>query len=318
MACDARLPPDGGFVNAFKPIGAGSTQVVGRVRRATGIRRVGHCGTLDPLAWGVLPLAVGRATRLSRFVLEMPKVYQAAVLFGVETPSYDLETHPTDEPRMPPPPREVEELLPAFTGVIEQQPPEYSALRVNGVRAYHAVRSGRRPDLQPRRVQIRALDMVAAGRIGVSFVEGRLGFGRGAGSRDALLVGLRIECSSGTYIRALARDLGKALGCGATLFGLVRTRVGPFALGAATEMWQLDIATRNGYLDTLLYAPDTAVEHLPAAILSDGARTEFGHGRPLSRPAAGLHRLYDGQGDFLGLAIGRDGRWTPRVVWRPA
>ena len=245
MARDGQTPPDGGFVNVYKPIGAGSTQVVGRVRRAVGVRRVGHCGTLDPLAWGVLPLAVGRATRLSRYVLEMPKVYQAAVLFGVETPSYDLETHPTGEPRRPPPPQAVEQLLPAFTGAIEQRPPEYSAIQVDGVRAYHSARAGRRLDLPPRQVHIRALDRVAAGRIGVRVVEGRLRFGDGAGSSDGLLAGLRIECSSGTYIRALAGDLGAALDCGAMLFGLVRTRVGPFTLSAATEMWQLDLAARD-------------------------------------------------------------------------
>ena len=318
MARDGQTPPDGGFVNVYKPIGAGSTQVVGRVRRAVGVRRVGHCGTLDPLAWGVLPLAVGRATRLSRYVLEMPKVYQAAVLFGVETPSYDLETHPTGEPRRPPPPQAVEQLLPAFTGSIEQRPPEYSAIQVDGVRAYRSARAGRRLDLPPRQVHVRALDLVAAGRIGVRVVEGRLRFGDGAGSSDGLLAGLRIECSSGTYIRALARDLGAALDCGAMLFGLVRTRVGPFTLSAATEMWQLDLAAREGYLDTLLYAPDTAVEHLPAAVLSDSARVEFSHGRPLNRTAPGLHRLYDGQGDFQGLALGRDGGWTPQVVWKPA
>ena len=318
MARDVAMPPDGGFVNVYKPIGVGSTQTVGRVRRALGLRRVGHCGTLDPLAWGVLPLAVGRATRLSRFIFEMPKVYEAAVLFGIETPSFDLETHPIAAPRPPPSPKAVADLLPAFTGVIEQYPPAYSAVRVGGVRAYQAVRAGQRPKLQPRQVRVSALDLVAAGRIGVNMQAGRLQFGRDPGSSDALLTGLRIECSSGTYVRALARDLGTALGCGATLFGLVRSGVGPFTIGAATEIWQLDAAAREDYLDTLLYAPDTAVQHLPAEILNDKDRTEFSHGRTLNRSAAGLHRLYDGHGDFLGLALGESGCWTPRVVWKPA
>ena len=318
MTRDVSMPPDGGFVNVYKPIGVGSTQAVGRIRRALGVRRVGHCGTLDPLAWGVLPLAVGRATRLSRFVIEMPKVYEAAVLFGLETPSCDLETNPIAAFRPSPSLRAVADLLPAFTGVIEQHPPAYSAIQVDGVRAYQAVRAGRRPNLQPREVRISGLDLVAAGRIGVNMEGGRLRFGRDHGSSDALLVGLRIECSSGTYIRALARDLGTALDCGATLFGLVRSRVGPFTIGSATEIWQLDAAARGGYLDTLLYAPDTAVEHLPAAVLSDQDRAEFSHGRTLNRSAPGLHRLYDGHGDFLGLAFGESGCWTPRVVWRTA
>ncbi|MCY3748142.1 MAG: tRNA pseudouridine(55) synthase TruB [Chloroflexi bacterium] len=318
MAGDGQAPPDGGFVNVYKPLGAGSTQVVGRVRRAVRVRRVGHCGTLDPLAWGVLPLAIGRATRLSRFVLEMPKTYEAAVLFGVETPSHDLETEPTAEPRPSPGPSAVEQVLPAFTGAMEQRPPEYSAVRVGGVRAYRSARAGRRLDLQPRRVHVRSLRLVSVARIGIRVDHGRLQFGGGAGWSDALLAGLRIECSSGTYIRALARDLGAALGCGAMLFGLIRTRVGPFTLSAATEMWQLASAAHEGFLDTLLYAPDTAVEHLPSAILSDMDRVDFGHGRPLTRAAAGLHRLYDGRGDFLGLAHGRCGCWTPRLVWTTA
>lgn len=316
MAREGQAPPNGGFLNIYKPIGAGSTQVVGRARRAVGVRRVGHCGTLDPLAWGVLPLAIGRATRLSSFVLDLPKTYEAAVLFGVETPSDDLETHPTAEPRPAPGPGAVEQVLPSFTGAIEQRPPEYSALRVGGVRAYRSARAGRPLDLKPRRIHVRALRLVSAGRIGVRMIEGRLQFGGGVGWSDALLTGLRIECSSGTYIRALARDLGAAIGCGATLFGLARTRVGPFTLNAATELWQLNIAAREGFLDTLLYAPDTAVEHLPSAILSDTDRVEFGHGRPLNRAASGLHRLYDGGGSFLGLAHGHAGCWTPRMVWK--
>ena len=316
MARDGQAPPNGGFINVHKPAGAGSTQVVGRVRRAVRVRRVGHCGTLDPLAWGVLPLAIGRATRLSSFVLDMPKTYEAAVLFGVETPSCDLETHPTTEPRPAPGPGAVEQVLPSFTGAIEQRPPEYSALRVDGVRAYRSARAGRQVDLKPRRVHVRALRLVSAGRIGVRMTDGRLQFGGGAGWSDALLAGLRIECSSGTYIRALARDLGAAMGCGATLFGLARTQVGPFTLHAATELWQLEVAAREGFLDTLLYAPDTAVEHLPAAILSDSDRVEFSHGRPLTGAAAGLLRLYDGDGGFLGLAHGQTGCLMPRIVWK--
>ncbi|MYD93749.1 MAG: tRNA pseudouridine(55) synthase TruB [Chloroflexi bacterium] len=316
MARDGQTPPNGGFINICKPIGAGSTQVVGRVRRVVRVRRVGHCGTLDPLAWGVLPLAIGRATRLSSFVLDMPKTYEAAILFGVETPSSDLETHPTAEPRPAPGPGAVEQVLPSFTGAIDQRPPEYSALRVRGVRAYRSARAGRQVDLKPRRVHVRALRLVSAGRVGVRMIDGRLQFGSGAGWSDALLAGLRIECSSGTYIRALARDLGAAIGCGATLFGLARTRVGPFTLRASTEMWQLEIAAREGFLDTLLYAPDTAIEHLPSAILSDTDCVEFSHGRSLNRVASGLHRLYDGNGSFLGLAQGQAGCWTPRMVWK--
>ncbi len=311
--------PDGGFVNVHKPIGMRSTQAVGRVRRATGFRRVGHCGTLDPLAWGVLPLALGRATRLSRYVLTMPKTYAAVMLCGVDTPSHDLETDPIGAPRTPPPPRALEQALASFRGEVEQLPPDYSAVQVGGVRAYRLVRRGERPDLRPRRVRIVSLELIAAGRIGAAVVDGRLRFGSGPGAADLLAAGLHIECSSGTYVRSLVRDLGAALGCGATLLGLARTRVGPFGIGAATEIWQLGSAAREDYLPTLLYHPDVAVEHLPAVVLGEHDRADFSHGRRVpAANAAGLHRLYDGAGAFLGLATGAAGEWTPQIVWKPA
>jgi len=319
MTDESLSPDEGGFANVFKPIGLRSTQVVGRVRRATGFRRVGHCGTLDPLAWGVLPIALGRATRLSRYVLDMRKTYEVVVIFGVETDSNDLEGKPIGLLQASPSIEAVHDLLPEFVGTIEQRPPDFSAVRVDGVRAYREARAGRRPKLRSKRVDVFALDLVAAGRVAVSVIDGRLRFMEGRGTIDALVVGLRIECSSGTYVRALARDLGDVLGCGAAVFGLIRTSVGPFGLAAATEIWQLSLAAHEGFLKALLYEPDIAVEHLPTVILSDRACFDFSYGRSIARTgeSVGIHRLYNGNGCFVGMATGASDRWIPELVWCP-
>ena len=318
---DFRSPDEGGFANIFKPIGMRSTQVVGKVRRATKFQRVGHCGTLDPLAWGVLPIALGRATRLSRHVLDMDKTYEAVMLCGVSTSSDDLETNPISMLQSAPNLQTVFDILPLFTGTIEQVPPDYSAIQVRGVRAYHLARKGSRPELRSRHVRVDHLKLVAAARIPVHLRDKSLKIGDGPGATDALLVGLRVKCSSGTYIRALIRDIGSHLGCGATMFGLVRTGVGPFTLRSATEIWQLDLAARLDYLETLLYPPDVAVEHLPATVVGSDIGAHLRNGRkPMQnrRSMAGLHRVYDSEGQFLALASGEDGNWVPKLVWRPA
>ncbi len=300
-----------GFLNVYKPAGARSTAVVGSIRRATGARRVGHCGTLDPLAEGVLPLAVGRATRLAERVLRMRKSYVAGVLFGVATTTDDLEGAPLGPIRAPPDPRDVVTELAAFTGRIRQRPPAASAIHVNGRRAYQMLRAGETVELPEREVTVHRLDVVDAEPIPLTAGDSGLSFRAADAQAYGLIVGIAIECSSGTYVRSIARDLGDRLGCGATLFTLTRTAVGPFTLAGASEVWQVRDACTRGYLDRLMFAPDTAVGGLPACVIGADTRADLRHGRESAAPAwiAGEHRIYAADGEFVGVGHAASGRW---------
>lgn len=306
-----------GFLNAFKPIGARSTHVVTAVRYATGVRRVGHCGTLDPLAQGVLPIAIGRATRLSAHVVRMPKTYFACVLFGVRTDSDDLEGVPIGELRPSPELDDVRRAVAAFRGRIRQRPPARSAVHVNGRRAYARARAGEAVDVPVREVSVYQADLVGHDRIMVGREGSRLLIDNARARLELLAVGIRIECSSGTYVRSIARDLGESVGSGAVLIGLLRSAVGPFTLANASEVWQIDAAARDGYLNRLLFPADAVVEDLPAHIVGDQLRLDLIRGRSAPAPAdcTGPHRLFDADGEFVGVARAEDGRWGARRIF---
>lgn len=291
--------PIHGFLNLNKPAGYTSHDVVALVRRLCGVRRVGHAGTLDPMATGVLPLCLGRATRLADLVGEGEKEYLAEVTLGVTTATDDAEGEPLQRRPLPPglTRASLEEALAAFVGTIEQVPPAFSARRQAGVRAYDLARAGQEVRLPPRPVTIYsiALEELALPRLW-----------------------LRVRCSRGTYIRALARDLGEALGCGAHLSGLVRTRVGVFTLADAVTLEQLREAASQSRWRDLLLPPDFALQHLPRLVVEPRRREDMRLGRqwpgdPGAR--AELHAVYDVQGCFLGLAEPVAGRWQPRIAF---
>ncbi len=250
-----------------KPEGPTSHDVVARVRRVCGTRRVGHTGTLDPMATGVLPLVLGRATRLSRFVTQSDKAYEAEIRLGLTSDTYDAmgRTPPADEPppggpgaratALPHSMREIEEALRPFRGSFLQTPPAFSAKKVDGVRAYARAREGQRVDLAPVPVTVHALEL--------------LGF---EGDR----VTVRIDCSAGFYVRALAHELGERLGCGARLEALRRVRSGPYELSVAVA------------LDTLERDPGLASSHLiPVRDLLPSLRTVVVNPRGARRVAHG-------------------------------
>jgi len=204
-----------GLLLIDKPAGITSFDVVRRVRRALKVRKVGHLGTLDPFATGLLPLALEEATKLAQFLLEEPKTYLATLTLGVETDTQDLTGRVTAESDRLPSPEEVHQAATRFVGEIEQVPPSYSAVHHQGERLYKLARRGEAVEVPPRQVVIYRLEVMEAALPQVT---------------------VRVECGKGTYIRTLAHDLGRALGCGAHLVALTRLAVGAFRLEEALPL----------------------------------------------------------------------------------
>ncbi|MGB7246136.1 MAG: tRNA pseudouridine(55) synthase TruB [Methylovirgula sp.] len=210
-----------GWVVLDKPVGMTSTQAVARLKRIFNAKKAGHAGTLDPLASGVLPVAFGEATKTVPFVQDGEKTYRFTIAWGAETDSDDADGTVIARSELRPEVAEIRAALPAFTGQIMQRPPIYSAIKVAGERAYDLARDGEIPDLAPRPVQIHALALLVADRDAASF---------------------EARCGKGCYVRALARDLGRTLGCHGHVAALRRTRVGPFAEKEAVRLTELSEA----------------------------------------------------------------------------
>ena len=286
-----------GLLNVCKASGFTSHDVVAVVRRTLGTRRVGHAGTLDPLAEGVLPVCVGRYTRLVDLIADTEKGYYAEVELGARTTTDDAEGEIVERHAIPVlSPDTLEAVLTTFRGPIEQVPPAYSAIKVAGRRAYDLARRGDAPALVARPVTIHRLDLVDWSSPRLSLV---------------------VVCSKGTYVRSLARDLGAALGCGAHLTRLVRLWVGSFGLEEAVSLEEIGAATTMGRLDAVLHTADDALAGLPALVVPELRLSDLGHGRPWSANVRhapdGPTRVYDTGGRLLGLAE-HDCR---RAVWQP-
>ena len=291
-----------GLLVIDKPAGPTSHDVVARMRRVLGERRIGHTGTLDPNASGVLPLVVGRATRLAKFLSGGRKTYEAVVHLGVETDTYDAEGAQVGARWTGPlPSREtIERALDGFRGVFMQQPPAYSAKKIDGERSYNSARAGRavRPD--PVEVTVGALELIAA-------------------SGDEIT--LRVGCSAGFYVRSLAHDVGAALGTGAHLSALRRTACSGLTLEDATP---LDVAeqSREDAMDAML-PMEAMLPEFRQVVLTDETLLRALHGRDITASAAiagapGPVRLVDQLGQLVAIAepTGVPGVLHPSVVLR--
>jgi tRNA pseudouridine55 synthase len=248
----------GGLLNIDKPGDCTSHDVVAHIRRWTHVSRVGHAGTLDPQATGVLLIGLGRGTKLTQFLHECPKTYRATVQLGVRTDTCDaagkvVGVCPVREMSQ----GEVEAVLAGFRGAIEQIPPMFSAVKQQGRRLYTLARQGIDVERQSRRVQIFRLALLEL---------------------TAATLSLEVECSSGTYIRVLANDIGTRLGCGAHLSALVRTATGPFSLAQALTLPALEEAVRQDDWRRHVIALSAAVAAFPALILTAAATQELAHG----------------------------------------
>ena len=281
-----------GLLVVDKPGGMTSHDVVSRVRRLAGTRKVGHAGTLDPMATGVLVLGVGRATRLLGHLVLGEKAYDATVRLGASTVTDDAEGDVTGgSPAGDLDPERVRRVLAGFAGELDQVPTAVSAVKVAGRRAHERVRAGEDVRLEPRRVTVHELRVGEPRRAGAAYLD----------------VDVTLRCSAGTYVRAVARDAGEALGVGGHLTALRRTAVGPFGLDAARTLEQLaDELPGAG----LLGLADAARAAFPILELGDEDAAAVRHGRALDvdLPAAGPVAVLGPDGAFLALYAEREGR----------
>jgi tRNA pseudouridine55 synthase len=273
-----------GVLNVDKGAGETSFTVVNRLRKLTGAHRVGHAGTLDPLATGVLPILFESATRLAEFALRLPKTYVADIHFGFTTATDDAEAErePVGDPSALTQP-DIVQGLEAFTGLIQQEPPAFSAVKVDGMRAYKLARRGEEPRPHAREVEVyeaRLLDY-SAGAEAVARVE--------------------IRCSSGTYLRSIARDLGRRLGVGGYLGRLVRTAYGPLDIGSAIAVDALTTAdeVRSRLLPAEVILPD--MERVRLNVEQEAMVRQGRSVRVLPEPGPGLIRAHDLGGRLIAL-----------------
>jgi len=280
----------GGFLLVDKPAGMTSHDVVAYLRKISGVRRIGHAGTLDKPAKGLLLVAIGRATRLLRFLAETDKSYRATVVFGVSTDTDDasgavLSSAPCELSR-----QQVEEALAGFRGKASQRPPAFSAVQVGGERLYRRARRGESVAAPEREIVISRLELLDY---------------HGLTHPQAII---EVDCSKGTYIRSLARDLGERLGCGAHLGDLVRQRIGRFTLESAKPLEELAALASGGELGRAMLPPEAAVKGWPAhhlakeeaqSVRRGAALPALLQGRDIPR---GIFALMGPEGELLAVA----------------
>jgi tRNA pseudouridine55 synthase len=297
-----------GWVVLDKPLGMTSTHAVAVVKRLFSAKRAGHAGTLDPLATGCLPIALGEATKTVPFIMDSRKRYRFTVRWGEERDTDDAEGRVIETGSARPSPEAVAAILPQFTGTIEQVPPRFSAIKVDGERAYDLARDGEEVTLQSRPVDIGALELVESPDSDHSVFE--------------------TECGKGTYVRALARDMGRVLGCFGHVSALRRTVVGPFGEVALIPLEQLAAlcdraAAGEGNLADALLPVETALDDIPALAVSraDAARLQRGQAVLLRGRDAPILRgtvYVTAAGDLVALADVDRGEIVPKRVFNLA
>ena len=291
-----------GILNLDKPRGKTSFDMVALVRILSGERRVGHAGTLDPEATGVLPICLGQATRLIEYLAEATKSYRAEIELGVATDTFDAAgkvTQRGDTSSLTE--EQVEAAVSSFRGSIEQTPPMYSAVKIKGVPLYRLARAGLEVPRKARRVELYRIVLL---------------------DWQPPVLAIEVECSKGTYIRSLAHDIGRKLGCGAHLKNLVRLKSGPFHITEAVSIARIEEAFKQGDWSALVLPLDVAVKHLPAITVDAESEKAIVNGRSLaSTPgedlAVKLRRVYSSDGSFIAITRFDEerGYWKPEKVF---
>ena len=309
--------PVSGWVVFDKPVGMGSTEAVSKVKWLFNAEKAGHAGTLDPLASGMLPIALGDATKTVPYVMDGAKIYRFTVAWGEERSTDDREGVATQNSDKRPSEADIRALLPRYTGLIMQTPPQFSAIKIGGERAYDLAREGGKIDIPAREVEIGRLEIVEMLDAGHTVFE--------------------IECGKGTYVRSIARDMGRELGCFGHIAELRRTEVDPFTPGQLVTLEQLEEASPErerdgdrllappadsfGALDALLLDTGAALSFLPQVVLSDDAARRVRLGNPAIVRGAGAPIEADeacamARGRLVALGAIETGMFHPRRVFR--
>jgi len=314
MARRKKGNPVHGWVNFDKPYGMTSTQAVGKVRWLYSAQKAGHAGTLDPLATGILPIALGEATKTVPFLVEADKGYVCEIAWGEHRDTLDAEGDVTETSDVRPSAKQIEAALPAFIGEIEQTPPRYSAIKIDGKRAYDLARGGEVVEMKPRPVRIDAISLVEASKHSAT---------------------IDVRCGKGTYIRSLARDLAIALGTVGYVKSLRRTQVGPFVLDTSFSLDSLEDLVHRGGAEQGLLGLETALDDIPALAITENELFDIRQGRAITllpnaakalkaaaRPRhigdldASRYVLASFEGKAVALCDARAGRLSPKRVFQ--
>ena len=287
-----------GVVIIDKPTDLTSHDVVNRVRHTLGQRSVGHLGTLDPLATGVLPLVIGNLTRLAQFYTTSEKVYEGVIRFGFATDTYDAEGEPTTSSKsVQVTLQQCRELATGFRGVVEQMPPPFSAKKIHGVPAYKLARKQREVPLKPIKVEIKEFEIVDVGNDRASF---------------------RARVASGTYMRSVAHEMGRQLGCGGHLASLRRTALAEFDLAEAHSLDKLDSAAKTQQLEDVCVHPRKLLPQFPSVTASDEMAARIRSGRTVNLPelsSAKQVKVFYGQRELISIATRVAGTlFHPKIV----
>ena len=281
-----------------KPAGMTSHDVVNRVRRSLQQKSVGHLGTLDPMATGVLPLVTGNLTRLAQFYTASEKTYEGSIRFGFATDTYDAEGNPTSSPAPVQVSLEVaESLAEGFRGVISQMPPPFSAKKIQGVPAYKLARKKQEVVLQPVRVEVKEFEIL---------------------SSDGDRISFRARVTSGTYMRSVAHDMGQNLGCGGHLESLRRTKVAEFDITSAHTIEEVELAGRQGTAEELFLHPRQLLPEFPCVTATDETAAKIRSGRTVNLPELSRKRyvkVFYGQAELIAIAARVAGSlFHPKIV----
>lgn len=279
-----------GIINVYKERGFTSHDVVAKLRGILQMKKIGHTGTLDPEATGVLPVCVGRATKVCSLLTDKDKTYVAVVKLGITTDTQDMTGEILTRSPVQTTEKDIRSVLSGFVGEIWQIPPMYSAIKINGKKLYELARQGKEVERKPRQVTIYELRLQNVDLAEQEFT-------------------IEVTCSKGTYIRTLCQDIGEKLGCGAAMKSLIRTRVGRFSLDHALTLGEIEAHMKDGQADCLLMSVDSVFENYAECYVGEEAVRFLQNGNPIKpslcsyrRPDAGeTVRMYDPRGEFYAL-----------------